>query len=149
MTIQVSTAPEAVDLDVVHRFLSEESAWARGIPRDTLERAIRHSLCFSALSETGLVGFARVVSDRATYAWLCDVFVLPSARGQGIARLLMEAVDHHPELQDLRRFTLATSSAPGLYAKYRFMPLGKPEIWMERHDVGVYQRATTAQTPST
>ena len=138
--LEISTAPEAVDVETVHRFLSEQSHWARGIPRATVERALAHSLCFSAREDGRFVGFARVVSDCATYAWLCDVFVVDGSRGRGISSALMEAVCAHPELQNLRRFTLATSSAPWLYAKYGFTPLAKPEIWMERLDATVYQR---------
>jgi GNAT superfamily N-acetyltransferase len=137
--LEISDAPEAVDVDVVHGFLTEHSTWARGIPRATVERSLRHSLCFSARDAGRFVGFARVVTDRATYAWLCDVFVLPEARGRGIARALMQAVDRHADLQRLRRFTLATSTAPGLYAQHGFVALAKPEIWMERFDAAVYQ----------
>ncbi|MED5617930.1 GNAT family N-acetyltransferase [Ideonella sp. BN130291] len=138
--LQISDDPQDVDLEVVHRFLSSQSTWALGIPRETVARALRHSLCFSARDHDGrFVGFARVVTDRATYAWLCDVFVLPEARGQGIARALMQAVEAHADLQGLRRFTLATSTAPGLYAQHGFAPLAKPQIWMERFDPDVYQ----------
>jgi len=140
--LQISDAPEAVDLDVVHRFLAEQSTWARGIPRAVVERAVANSLCFSAREAGRFVGFARVVTDRATYAWLCDVFVVDEARGRGISSALMQAVCAHPELQGLRRFTLATSTAPWLYEKYGFAALAKPEIWMERFDAAVYQRQT-------
>lgn len=140
--LEIQTGPEAVDLDVVHRFLAEQSTWARGIPRATVERAVAHSLCFSARDEGRFVGFARVVTDHATYAWLCDVFVLEGLRGRGISSALMQAVCTHPSMQGLRRFTLATSTAPWLYDKYGFAPLAKPQIWMERYDPGVYQRQT-------
>ena len=122
-----------VDLDVVHAFLSRDAYWCRGITRERVERAARHSLCFSALLDGAQVGFARVVSDRATFGYLADVFVLPAHRGRGISQTLMAAVLAHPELQGLRRFLLATSDAHGLYAKYDFTPIARPERFMERY----------------
>ncbi|HQZ30783.1 MAG TPA: GNAT family N-acetyltransferase [Arenimonas sp.] len=122
-----------VDLDVVHGFLSRDAYWCRGITRDRVERAARHSLCFSALLDGAQVGFARVVTDRATFGYLADVFVLPAHRGQGISQAMMAAILAHPELQGLRRFLLATSDAHGLYAKYDFQPITRPERFMERY----------------
>ena len=122
-----------VDLDVVHGFLSRDAYWCRGITRDRVERAARHSLCFSALLDGAQVGFARVVTDRATFGYLADVFVLPAHRGQGISQAMMAAILAHPELQGLRRFLLATSDAHGLYAKYQFTPIARPERFMERY----------------
>lgn len=128
----------ASDLQVVHEYLSTQAYWCRGIPFETIERAIAHSLCFAGYRDDSLVAFARVISDYATFANLVDVFVLPAHRGQGLARELMEAVLQHPQLQGLRRFTLATSDAHGLYARYGFTPLARPERFMERYDPGVY-----------
>ena len=122
-----------VDLDVVHGFLSRDAYWCRGITRDRVERAARHSLCFSALLDGAQVGFARVVTDRATFGYLADVFVLPAHRGQGISQAMMAAILAHPELQGLRRFLLATSDAHGLYAKYDFQPITRPDRFMERY----------------
>ncbi len=122
-----------VDLDVVHGFLSRDAYWCRGITRDRVERTARHSLCFSALLDGAQVGFARVVTDRATFGYLADVFVLPAHRGQGISQAMMAAILAHPELQGLRRFLLATSDAHGLYAKYDFQPITRPERFMERY----------------
>ena len=122
-----------VDLDVVHGFLSRDAYWCRGITRERVERAARHSLCFCALLDGAQVGFARVVSDRATFGYLADVFVLPAHRGQGISQAMMAAILAHPELQGLRRFLLATSDAHGLYAKYDFQPITRPERFMERY----------------
>lgn len=122
-----------VDLDVVHGFLSRDAYWCRGITRERVERAARHSLCFSALLDGAQVGFARVVTDRATFGYLADVFVLPAFRGQGISQAMMAAILAHPELQGLRRFLLATSDAHGLYAKYDFQPITRPERFMERY----------------
>jgi GNAT superfamily N-acetyltransferase len=129
------------DRDEIYRFLSEDAYWSLGMPRDVFDRAIANSLSFVARtvgnpSRTGtsrggeVAGYARVVTDKATWAWLCDVFVLPAHRGKGVSKLLMDAVIAHPELQGLRNFVLATRDAHGLYAKYGFTPLAEPERWM-------------------
>ena len=123
--------PSEADLDVVHAFL-RESYWSPGVPRDVVARACGNSVCAIARDQAGaLVGFARLVTDRATFAWLCDVFVLPSNEGQGIARALVRALREHPELQGLRRWLLATRDAHGVYAALGFAPLAQPERWME------------------
>lgn len=137
----VSTAREAVDVDLVHDWLSTGSYWARGIPRDVVARAIGHSLCFTGLLDGRQVAFARVVTDRATFAWLADVFVLPDHRGRGYSARLMDAVVAHPDLQGLRRFVLATSDAHGLYARYGFEAPARPESLMERYRPDVYATA--------
>jgi GNAT superfamily N-acetyltransferase len=123
---------DRVDLDVVHRYLSEESYWAKGITRELVVRSIAHSLPFSAFDGDAQVGFARVITDRTTFAYLADVFVLPSHRGRGIAKLLMEAILAHPELQGLRRWSLVTRDAHALYAQFGFTPLDLPERHMMR-----------------
>ena len=138
-TLRISNERGDVDLDVVHGFLSTLSTWCPGIPRATVERAIANSLCFSAWQHGRQVGFARVVSDYATFAYLADVFVLPAFRGQGISKALMAAVVAHPSLQKLRRFLLATSDAHGLYAAYSFTPLHKPERFMECYRPDAYR----------
>jgi len=135
----VTTDPTRVDKDVVYGFLSR-SYWAKGIPRPVLERAIANSLCFSVFDGDAQVGFARVATDRATFAYLADVFVLPSHRGRGLSKLLMETIVAHPDLQGLRRWVLVTQDAHGLYARYGFKPLAKVEGYMERWDPEVYQR---------
>lgn len=131
--LRIGTDFADVDLDVVHGFLSRDAYWCRGITRERVERAARHSLCFSALLDGAQVGFARVVTDRATFGYLADVFVLPAHRGQGISQAMMASILAHPELQGLRRFLLATSDAHGLYAKYDFQPITRPERFMERY----------------
>ena len=136
--IEVSVDPAGLDVALIHAFLSVESHWAQGISRERVERSLRHSLCFGAYDGARQVGLARVVTDHATFAWLADVFVTRSDRGRGIGTLLMDAVVAHPDLRDLRRFALVTSSAPALYARYGFTPLHKPDIWMERLDLGAY-----------
>jgi len=137
--LRISTDPADIDRALVHRYLSEESYWCRGVPRAVVDKSIDHSLCFSALDDGAQVGFARVVTDRASFAYLCDVFVLPSARGQGVAKDLMAAIDAHPDLQGLRRFILATADAHGLYAQFGFAPLTRPERFMERYRPDVYK----------
>jgi GNAT superfamily N-acetyltransferase len=114
----------------VYRFLSEEAYWSQGLPRDVVDRSIDNSINFAARDGEEIVGFARVVTDRATFAWLCDVFVLPDHRGNGVSTLLMDAVMAHPDLQGVRNFMLATRDAHGLYTKYGFAPLAEPQRWM-------------------
>ena len=139
--LRIATGAANVDLDVVHGFLSQHAYWCPGIPREVVARAVANSLCFSAWLDGAQVGFARVVTDRATFAYLADVFVLPERRGQGIAKRLMEAVMAHPDLQSLRRFALATSDAHALYAAYGFTPLARPERFMERYRPDAYRDA--------
>jgi GNAT superfamily N-acetyltransferase len=133
----VSTDPQRLELAVVHRFLSN-SYWSQGLPLDVLKRAIAGSLCFGLYQGNTQVGFARVITDKATFAYLCDVFVLDSHRGKGLGRWLMEAVSSHPELQGLRRFVLVTRDAHGLYEKFGFRPLARPAGYMELHRPDVY-----------
>jgi GNAT superfamily N-acetyltransferase len=131
MPIRISTDKSWLDVDVIHRFLSEESYWAKGIPRALVDRAIEHSLCFGAYDGDTLAGFARVVSDFACFAYVGDVFVLPQHRGKGVSKALMEAIRNHPDLQSLRRWHLLTYDAHGLYTQYGFRALEKPERHME------------------
>lgn len=135
----VSDDRSKIDLEAVHAFLAR-SYWAEGIPREILERAIANSLCFGVYEGGRQVGFARAITDRATYAYLADVFLLESHRGLGLARLLMSAIAEHPELRGLRRWGLVTRDAQGLYAKYGFRPLANPSRHMEIHDPEVYRR---------
>lgn len=139
----VTTNPEDQDLDVIHGFLSQ-SYWAKGIPRETVARSLKGALCFALLHNGKQIGFARVISDSATIAYLGDVFVLPEYRGRGLAGWLLECITAHPQLQGLRRWILATSDAHGLYEKFGFTALKRPEIFMERHDPEVY--STDAQS---
>lgn len=139
MILRISGDPAEIDFARVHGYLSRDAYWCKGVPTETLRRAIEHSLCFSAFADDAQVGFARVVTDRATFAYLCDVFVLPEARGLGVSKAMMQAIDAHPDLQGLRRFILATADAHGLYAQYGFEPLSKPERFMERYRPDVYK----------
>jgi len=126
-----------VDREAVHAFLAD-SYWARGISREIVERSIRHSLCFGIYRGDIQAGFARVVTDHATFAYLADVFVLPVHRGRGLGKWMMECILAHPDLQGLRRFLLGTRDAHGLYARFGFAAPRNPTIWMEIHDERAY-----------
>jgi GNAT superfamily N-acetyltransferase len=133
----VSTDPAHVDLNLVHAVLTN-SYWAKGIPRETVARSIENSLCFGIYNAQGQVGFARVITDFATYAHIADVFVLETYRGRGLSKFLMRLITSHPALPGLRRWTLATRDAHGLYSQFGFTPLKAPYRWMERHSPDVY-----------
>ncbi|MFZ6655017.1 GNAT family N-acetyltransferase [Undibacterium sp. TJN19] len=135
---QVSTDKDKIDIDVLHHFLSTQSGWATGISRELVEESLQHSLCFSVLEQGRMVGFCRIITDMATFGYLVDVFVLPEMRGMGISRLLMDAVMAHPAVKKFRRFTLATSTAHGLYEKFGFTPLSKPDSFMEVYKPRIY-----------
>lgn len=138
----VSTDKSKLDLDVIHRFLTD-SYWSPGIPRHIVEKAIENSLCFGVYDGNAQVGFARVVTDYATYAYLADVFILESHRGRGLSKWMMECVMAHPELQGLRRWMLATRDAHGLYSQFgfehiedasRLMHIARPNIYRENKE---------------
>ena len=133
----ISTDRDKLDFDTIYNFLSE-SYWAKGIPRAVVVRSIQNSLCFGMFSGAEQIGFARVISDYATYAYLADVFVVEPYRGRGLAKWLMECIVTHPQLQGLRRWTLATRDAHELYAKFGFKPLAKPDRFMELHNAQIY-----------
>jgi GNAT superfamily N-acetyltransferase len=139
----ISTDPARLDRSVIHQFLTE-CYWAKGIPAEVVSRSIDHSLCFGVYDGQGAqVGFARVVTDFATVAYLGDVFVLASHRGRGLSKWLMEAIGQHPGLQGLRRWMLVTGDAHGLYSQFGFTPVAAPEKWMELHRPDVYRRKTS------
>lgn len=129
----ISDDPGRLDLEVIHAWLREHSYWAKGRTRETVERSIAHSIVFGAYDPTGgMVGSARVVTDRATFGWLCDVFVVDAHRGRGIGKALVAAAVDHPDLTALKRFALATADAHDLYRQYGFEVLSAPERWMIR-----------------
>jgi N-acetylglutamate synthase-like GNAT family acetyltransferase len=130
--VDITTDPARIDVDLVHRFLSESSYWAQGRSRDIVERSIRNSLCFSVLVDGRQVGFARVATDRAVFAYLMDVFILPEWRGRGLSKRLMQTILGHPDLQGLKLFLLRTSDAHGLYRQFGFEPIDRPENLMAR-----------------
>jgi GNAT superfamily N-acetyltransferase len=138
---EISTDPARLDLDVIYLFL-QASYWAKGRRRSVVERAIKNSLCFGAYQDGRQVAFARVVSDRAVFAYLMDVFVLPEYRGRGVSKSLMRTILDHPDLQNLRVFLLATLDAHGLYSRFGFRPLAEPHRWMSIHDPDSDKRAT-------
>ena len=139
-TLRIDTSREALDRDMIHAFLAEQAYWSRGIPRETVERAIEGSLCFGGYLDGRQVAFARVVTDGATFGYLADVFVLPEYRGHGYAKALMAAVMAHPQLQGLRRFSLATLDAHALYAGFGFTAPSRPQNLMEKLDPDIYTR---------
>jgi len=140
--MHITTDNVELDRALIHDFLSRQSNWAQGISRATVDRALDHSLCFGGFVDGRQVAFARVISDYATFANLVDVFVLPEYRGQGYSRRLMEAILAHPQLQGLRRFTLTTSDAHGLYAQFGFAAPARPQTYMERYFPNIYRNGT-------
>lgn len=137
----ISTDKSQLDVSLIYRYLNVESAWAKGIPLTTVQRSIEHSLCFGGYLGREQMAFARVISDYATFANLVDVFVLPEHRGKGYSKQLMQAIMSHESLQGLRRFTLATADAHGLYAPFGFTPPLMPQTLMERYFPKIYQDA--------
>ena len=135
----ISTAKSKIDVEVVYGFLSG-SYWAENIPKDALLRSIENSLCFGVYEKEKLIGFARVISDFATFAYLADVFILEKKRGLGLSKWLMKVIVDHPDLQRLRRFILATKDAHELYAQFGFIPFDEPKRWMMRYDPDVYKK---------
>ncbi len=140
---EISTDRGRLDVALIHDFL-RSSDWARGIGRAVVERSIEHSLCFGAYLGGRQVGFARVITDFAALAYVADVFVVPEHRGRGISKLLMRAILAHPELQQLRRFLLATRDAHGLYRQFGFQPLAHPEHFMTIHKPDAYRNGHAA-----
>ena len=131
VSYEISTERGRLDVDRIHRFLSTEAYWSPGVPRDVVERSIENSLCFGVYAEDGeQVGFARAVTDRATYAWIADLYVESGHRGNGLGKRLVTAILEHPDLQGLRRFMLATADAHGLYRQSGFTELEGVERFM-------------------
>ncbi|MGZ3813554.1 MAG: GNAT family N-acetyltransferase [Mucilaginibacter sp.] len=127
----ISTDKRLIDFETVHDYLSNESYWAKGIPAERLRNAIENSICFGVYYQGKQAGFARVVTDMATFAYICDVFILPGYRHMGLSKWLMQTIKQHPELQGLRRWSLATADAHNLYTQFGFTALSKPDRWME------------------
>lgn len=140
---RISTNLEEMNLDWVHQILSTQSYWAKGIPKEIVQRSMQNSLCFGVFLENQQIGFARVITDKATFANLVDVFITSEQRGHGYSKQLMSFIMAHPDLQGLRRFSLATSDAHSLYAQFGFTPLAKPETLMEcRAPFGFYEQSS-------
>jgi GNAT superfamily N-acetyltransferase len=146
---EISIDPTRLDIPLIHDFLTT-TYWARGIPRAIVEKSIQNSLCFGAYHDHRQVGLARVITDRATFAYIADVFVLPGHRGRGVAKMIIRAILEHPDLQVIRRFLLATQDAHGLYRQVGFQPLEHPEHFMTigKPDVYLSQGAAASRKPA-
>ncbi|MBV9479467.1 MAG: GNAT family N-acetyltransferase [Acidobacteria bacterium] len=140
----ISTDKDRLDRELIHSFLTR-CYWAKGIPKETFDRSIENSLCFGLYRGDQQIGFARVISDFATYAYLGDVFVIEKFRGQGLSKLLLKRIRAHPNLQGLRRWSLVTRDVHGLYARFGFRPIQSPERHMEIHDPEVYRGKRSRQ----
>lgn len=127
----ISTDQSLLDFEVVYNFLDKDSYWSKGVPVDTLKKAIENSFCFGVYKEGKQIGLARIITDKAVFAYICDLFILPDYRGTGLSKWLLQTIVNHPELQGLRRWSLGTADAHGLYSQFGFTPISKPEIWME------------------
>ncbi len=136
----ISDDPARLDVGAIHAYLTR-SYWSTGVPRDLIERAVRNSLCVGCYTAGGeQVGLVRVVTDYATFAWICDVYVLEAHRGRGLSKAMMRAVMSHPGLGTVRRLTLATRDAHGLYAQFGFVPVARPESQMEKRQPQPWQQ---------
>jgi N-acetylglutamate synthase-like GNAT family acetyltransferase len=131
MDLEISTDQSSLDFDFIYNYLHGESYWAKGISPEILKRALTNSLCFGMYHKGKQMGFARVVTDRSTFGYLCDVFIELNYRGMGLSKKLLKSIFEHPELQGFRRWSLVTSDTQGLYAKFEFTELKNPEKWME------------------
>lgn len=138
--LEISADKSRLDIDLIHHFLSTQSTWALGIPKQLVEKSITNSLCFGMYKNGAQIGFARVVSDFATFAYLMDVFILPEHQGKGYSLQLVQFIMAYPKLQGLRRFMLASLNARGLYQRFGFTQLEKPEVMMEINVVDIYSR---------
>jgi len=130
VALEITTDHSRLDRDLVFRYLHEEAYWCKGISREAVETAVDHSVCFAVFDGDDQVGFARIVSDYATFAYLCDVFVLRAWRGRGVGKALMRAVIEHPSVRGLRRVVLVTLDAHGLYEPFGFRPVPNMERWL-------------------
>lgn len=137
--LYVTTDVSDLDIERAFSFITS-SYWAQDIPFETFKKAVKNSMCFKVSQGEDLIGFARVVTDKATYAYLCDVFIREDHRGKGLSVLLMKKITTHPDLQGLRRWSLATRDAHSLYEKFGFTNLAKPERYMELHNPDVYKK---------
>lgn len=138
----ISTDKARLDIPLIHQFLSTQSYWAVGIPYETVRKSIENAFCFGVYAGEKQVGFARVITDFATTAYIGDVFILPDYRKNGLSKWLVETMTSHPDLQGFRRWILATADAHTLYEKYGFVVIQHPERWMEKHNPNVYNKQT-------
>lgn len=136
----ISTDKSKLDITAIHQYIGVESYWAQGIPLEVLKKSIDNSMCFGIYDGTKQIGFARIITDCSTFAYLADVYVLEAYRGNGLSKWLMEFIMKHPDLQGLRRYMLATRDAHGLYLQYGFKPVANPENIMEIRNADVYKK---------
>ena len=138
----ISSSKNLLDIELIHRYLSEESYWAKGIPLEVVKRSIDHSLCFGVYTDQQQIGFARVITDQATFAYLADVFIIEKFRGQGLSKWLMEIIHAHPDLQGFRRWLLGTRDAHELYAKFGWTHFNEEisKRFMQLHNAEVYSK---------
>jgi GNAT superfamily N-acetyltransferase len=138
---QISTDKDLLDISIIHNYLSVESYWAKNVPKETVEKSIEHSICFGVYFNKEQIGFARLVTDKATFAYLADVFILEQHRGRGLSKWLIEVIQSHPELQGLRRWMLGTRDAHGLYEQFGWsvIPEEARGRFMQRHFPDVYK----------
>ena len=134
----ISTDKSQLDIPLIQQFLSQESYWAQNVPVEIVQRSIENSLCFGVYHQDQQVGFARIITDQATFAYLSDVFILPEHRGKGLSKKLIETISNWSSLQGLRRWVLATRDAHTLYEQFGFTALDKPEIFMQRKLIEKY-----------
>jgi len=139
---QISTDTQKMDIAVIHRYLSEESYWAKDIPFDIVERSVANSFCFGVFYQDKQVGLARLITDKASFAYLCDVFILPEHRGKGLSKWLLTTIQSHPELQGLRRWLLGTKDAHGLYSQFGWVPVTEELVprFMQRFQPAIYAK---------
>ena len=137
----ISTDPEKMDIAVIHHYLSTESYWAQNIPIEVVKRSIVNSFCFGLYHHNQQIGFARMITDKATFGYLADVFILPEHRGKGLSKWLIATIHAHPELQGLRRWLLGTKDAHELYKQFGWVPLPEEIVprFMQLHNPDVYQ----------
>ena len=135
----INDEKEKLDIDFIHSFLTR-SYWAEDIPKDVIKRSVDGALCFGVYEGEKQVGFARMITDKATFAYLADVFIIEEYRGRGLSKWLMKVIMSHPDLQGLRRMMLATRDAHKLYAQFGFVPLSNVDRWMQIHNPDVYKQ---------
>jgi len=135
----ISTYKKKLDIDTIHEFLSTKAYWSINIPKDKVQASIQHSLCFGVYQDKRQIGFARIISDFSTIAYLSDVFIVEEYRGQGLSKWLIENIMIHPGLQGLRRWILLTGDAHGLYRQFGWTEIADPTRWMEIHEKNVYK----------
>jgi len=139
---EISTDPARLNIELIHQYLSRDSYWAQQVPLEVVARSVANSLCFGVYHHNEQVGLARIITDKATFAYLCDVFILPEHRGKGISKWLMKTMHSHPELQGLRRWLLGTKDAHGLYEQFGWTYLTPEQVprFMQLHNPDVYKR---------